>query len=84
MLPLTDAIEQTYKPDQRREGDPQEVDYLLGVAHAVMGDLERAKGLIGQNGDSASTALAAADTSFPPVCFLIPSVSPDCSILTAP
>jgi hypothetical protein len=58
------AIEQTYKPDQRREGDPQEVDYLVGVAHAVMGDLERAKGLIGQNSDSASTALAAADTAW--------------------
>ena len=58
------AIEQTYKADQRREGDPKEVDYLLGVAYAVMGDTARAQGLLGKNADSSSAALAAADAAW--------------------
>ncbi len=58
------AIEQTYKADQRRDGDPEEVTYLLGVAAAVMGDRVRAMSLLGQCSASPNTALAAADTAW--------------------
>lgn len=58
------AIEQTYKPEQRREGDPKEVEYLLGVAHLVLGNTEAARAALGQNGSSTDAALAAADTAW--------------------
>ncbi len=58
------AIEQTYKSDQRRDGDPDEVDYLLGLSYAVMGQMDEAKALLGKNAKSSVEALAAADSAW--------------------
>ncbi len=58
------AILQTYGGDQRREGDPPEVDYLLGVAQVIVGELDAARGLFGKNSSSTIQALAAADAAW--------------------
>jgi hypothetical protein len=58
------ALLQTYGGDQRREGDPLEVDYLLGVAHVIVGDFEAARGLFGRNTSSLVADLAAADAAW--------------------
>ncbi len=58
------ALLQTYGGDQRREGDPPEVDYLLGVAQVIVGEFEAAKGLFGKNRSSPIKVLAAADAAW--------------------
>jgi len=58
------SIEQTYREDQRREGDPAEVDYLLGLASLILGDADQAMTLLGKNGGSSVAALAAADAAW--------------------
>ncbi len=58
------AIEQTYRPDQRREGDPVEVDYLLGVAYAVLGRPDEAQALFGKSSGSSLPAVVAADAAW--------------------
>ncbi len=45
------AIRATYGADQRREGDPAEVDYLLAVAAVVHGDLDEARALLSSSRD---------------------------------
>jgi hypothetical protein len=63
------AIWQTYGidrdgVDQRREGDPAEVDYLLGVSAVVRGDLDAARERLGRSGASAVEGLADADAAW--------------------
>jgi hypothetical protein len=58
------AIVETYSEAQRREGDPAEVRYLLGVAYVIQGDLEAGQAELGLSGDSPVTELAAADTAW--------------------
>jgi hypothetical protein len=55
------ATIQTFKTDQRREGDPLEASYVLGLSYAVQGDEESARLELGQNGDSPLADLAERD-----------------------
>ncbi|MCB9766103.1 MAG: hypothetical protein H6739_40380 [Alphaproteobacteria bacterium] len=57
------AIIQTYKEDQRREGDPAEVVYLLGLARLIDGD-PAGREQIGLSVNSPVEALAAADRAW--------------------
>ena len=56
------ATLQTYGGDERREGDPDEVDYLLAVSHVVLGEDDQAAALFGKGGSA--EALAAADAAW--------------------
>jgi hypothetical protein len=49
------AIQETYGPDQIREGDPQEVAYLLGVANWIAGDSKGVKDRMADKGVVSST-----------------------------
>lgn len=51
------AIQETYGPEQVREGDPQEVEYLIGVAHWIAGD---PKGTAGRMADKKVSSSAVA------------------------
>jgi hypothetical protein len=61
LLAQSRAILETFGTDQRRAWDPPEADYLLGVAHAVLGDLEEARLHLGKSADSTVPALVDAD-----------------------
>ena len=52
----------TYGEELRRDFDPPEVDYLMGVSSVVVGDVDAARSRLGQGG--ADTALAAADAAW--------------------
>ncbi|MCP4918017.1 MAG: hypothetical protein GY913_13980 [Proteobacteria bacterium] len=56
------ALVETYDGDERREGDPAEVEYLLGVSRVVLGQDDLASGHFGQGG--ADESLAAADAAW--------------------
>jgi len=58
------SILETYKPEQRRDGDPVEVVYLLGVAHAILGDREAAREHFGQSAGSGVAGLPEADAAW--------------------
>ncbi|MEE2750525.1 MAG: hypothetical protein VX519_03780 [Myxococcota bacterium] len=58
------AIVLTWGEDQRREGDPPEVDYLLGVAHVLLGDADAAGKHLGKSGGSTLSALSRADIAW--------------------
>jgi len=58
------SVVETYKPEQRRDGDPVEVAYLLGVAYAALGDLDAARANLGQSGASAAPGVAQVDATW--------------------
>ena len=58
------AFDETYREDQRREGDPVEVTYLLGVARVILGDVDGARTHFGQVGSSTVAEVIAADTAW--------------------
>lgn len=89
LLAQSNAIVETYKADQRREGDPAEVDYLLGVSYLVRGEKDLATPLFGRSAKSSSAKLAAADKAWAaraggdwftlstdPALFPMPAVAP--------
>jgi len=79
----------TWGADQRREGDPAEVDYLLGVAQVLLGDLEAAGEHFGKSSGSAIAGLARADAAWKERLaeggdLLALSEHPDLFLLSAP
>ena len=53
------AILSTFASDQRRDTDPAQVIYLVGVASVITGDLDTAKASLGQGGEQVGDADAA-------------------------
>lgn len=52
------AILATFGPEQRRDTDPAQVAYLVGVALVVQGDLEGARAALGKGGEVEEVAAA--------------------------
>lgn len=63
-LLAANAIVQTYKPEERREGDPDEVQYVYAVARLVTAGPQAARPEFGRLSASASPELLAADRAW--------------------